>query len=304
MSRYWLAAIGGGFACALIYSLTGVGSFGGVLLAYFAPLPLYLVGLSFGLTAGTVAGAVATVTMALLGGVMSAGIFLLVNALPTLVVIRQALLSRYDNNGTTFWYPAGRLIISITVMGVVLYTIAAIMLSARPEGFQGSVEAFVTQLAEQMVPLEAADKRPGIVAMVAPILPGFVVISWLVMVIVNAALAQGLLVRFNRNKRSSPDITTMTFPGWFPVVAAIVALAGLVLPGTLGYYGGNLTAILIMPFFFMGLAVVHAICRKRSTGAFLLVFFYGLLIIFGWLAVVVAMLGLVEQWAELRRRFA
>ena len=100
-------------------------------------------------------------------------------------------------------------------------------------------------------------------------------ISWLVMVIVECERwHKDCWFASNRNKRSSPDITTMTFPGWFPVVAAIVALAGLVLPGTLGYYGGNLTAILIMPFFFMGLAVVHAICRKRSTGAFLLVLFF------------------------------
>ena len=58
MSRYLLAAIGGGLASALVYALTGMGSFGGILLAYFAPLPLYLIGLSFGWTAGAAASAV------------------------------------------------------------------------------------------------------------------------------------------------------------------------------------------------------------------------------------------------------
>ena len=68
MLRYLLAAISGGIASALVYSLTGIGSFGGILLAYFAPLPLYLIGLSFGWTAGAAASAVAAVTITLLGG--------------------------------------------------------------------------------------------------------------------------------------------------------------------------------------------------------------------------------------------
>ena len=50
MSRYWLLAIGGGAASVLMHSLAVVAP-GGLLLANFAALPLYLVGLGLGLTA-------------------------------------------------------------------------------------------------------------------------------------------------------------------------------------------------------------------------------------------------------------
>ena len=304
MLRYLLAAIGGGIASALVYALTGMGSFGGILLAYFAPLPLYLIGLSFGWTAGAVASAVAAITITLLGGFLGAAIFVLINAMPALIIIRQALRSRPDAQGQPVWYPAGLLVISLSVTGAVLYTVVALWLYAQPAGLEGSVRALVEGLSNQIIPADAADMRASFVAMLMPLLPGIFAVSWMFMVVVNATLAQGLLVRFKRNYRPSPDIVTMEFPNWFPVAAAIAALAGYLLPGGMGYFGVNLAMILILPFFFMGLAVVHALCRRSSATAFILTVFYGMLIIFGWLAIIVAALGLIEPWVGLRRRFA
>ena len=135
-------------------------------------------------------------------------------------------------------------------------------------------------------------------------LPGFVAVSTLLMTVINGALAQGLLIRFGRNFRPTPDITTMQLPKALSAVTAAAALGGIVLPGWPGYYGINLAVILVLPFFFLGLAVVHALCRKQMAGAFLLVGFYGLLIIFSWpVSIFVAVLGVIEQWAEFRRRF-
>ena len=304
MSRFVLTAISGGIASALVYSLTGMGSFGGILLAYFAPLPLYLIGFSLGWTASAVASAVAMVTMAIVGGFLSAAIFVFVNALPALIVIRQALRSHPNAQGQPVWYPAGPLVISLSITGAILYTMVALWLAAQPAGMEGTVQALVEHLSSQIIPDESADSRAAIVAMLTPVVPGIFTVSLLVMVVVNASLAQGLLVRFKRNNRPSPDIVTMEFPNWFPVTAALAAVVGYVLPGALGYYGVNLAMILVLPFFFMGLAVVHALCRRSLAASFMLTVFYGMLIIFGWLALIVAALGLIEPWAGLRRRFA
>lgn len=304
MSRTLLVAFSGGLASALIYALTGMGSFGGILLAYFAPLPLYLIGFSLGFTASAAASAVAVIAMVILGGFLSAAIFVIVNALPALVIIRQALRSRADAQGQPVWYPAGLLVIGLSLTGAILYTVVALWLEAQPAGLEGSVRAILEEMASRIIPAESANTRPAIVAMLTPMLPGFIAVSWLIMVVVNASLAQGLLVRFKRNFRPSPDIVDMEFPNWFPVAAAIAAMAGVLLPGALGYYGVNLAMILILPFFFMGLAVVHAVCRRNAATAFMLTVFYGTLIVFGWLALIVAALGLIEPWVGLRRRFA
>lgn len=303
MSRYWLLAIGGGAASAVIYSLTGIGSLGGLIFAYFAAVPLYLVGLSLGLTAGATAGATATIGLLIPGGVLGAVVFFFVTALPTVILIRQALLSRNDSQGTQVWYPAGLLVVTLSVLGAAIYTLAALWFSFQPEGFEGTARGFVENLVAGITAPDAVEQRERVVNMMTPILPGFVAASWFVMTAINATLAQGLLARFGRNIRPSPDIVSMEFPNWFPIAAAAAALVGFLLPGALGFFGTNLAIILILPFFFMGLAVVHALCRGKSAGAFMLVTFYVILIFFGWLVIIVAALGLIEQWIGLRRRF-
>ncbi len=303
MSRYWLLAFGGGAASVLIYSLTASGSFSGLLLAYFAALPLYLVGFSLGLAAGATAGATATIGMLYPGDLTWSAAFFLATALPTVVLIRQALLSRQDTQGSVVWYPAGLLVVTISVLGAGVYTLAALWLAAQPEGFEGTARLYVENMASTMTAPDAAESREYLVKTLTPILPGFIAASWFVMTVINAVLAQALLVRFERNIRPSPDIVSMEFPNWFPIATAAAALVGLLLPGAFGYYGVNLAIILIVPFFFMGLAVVHTLCRQKQAGPLLLATFYGMLIIFGWLVIIVAALGLIEQWIGLRRRF-
>ncbi len=81
-------------------------------------------------------------------------------------------------------------------------------------------------------------------------------------------------------------------------------------PGELEYIGRNLVIILAVPFFFLGLAVIHALARRAVPMAMLLAVFYfvfyGLLLFTGWAAMMaVAAIGLIEQWGGgLRRRFA
>ncbi len=304
MSRYWLLAIGGGAASVLIYSLAGALP-GGLFFAYFTALPLYLVGLSLGLTAAATAGVAATVGVWIPGGGVTAMVFLVVTAMPAIVFIRQALMSRNDTQGNPVWYPAGNMVFTLCILGALLYSGAALWLSFLPDGFEGSVESFTEGMAESLLAQSAAEYRDLFVAKIAPILPGFAVASWLIMNLFNALLAQGILKRFQQNYRPSPKIALMELPHWIPLAAVTAAAttAGMLLPDSVGYYGANLAIILFIPFFFIGLAVVHTMCRNKPAGPFLLILFYGMLIIFDRLIIFVAALGLIEQWVGLRRRF-
>ena len=130
MSRYWLLAIGGGAASVLIYSLAGTVP-GGLIFAYFTALPLYLVGLGLGLSAGATAGVAATVGIWIPGGGVTAMVFLVVTALPVVVFVRQALLSRNDAQGNQVWYPAGNMAFTLCVIGGLIYSAIALWLSSR-----------------------------------------------------------------------------------------------------------------------------------------------------------------------------
>ncbi len=298
----WPIIIIGGLASAFACALAATGSIGGIVLAYFCQLPLFLVGLGMGAAAGTIAGAIGAVTMAFFGGLVGAGAFLLFDAAPVAFLTRQALLSRPDGRGNVEWYPPGLLVMAATWFCIAAFTAAILWLATRPEGVVGTLSGTVEGLLDAMMQPQAQGERERLVAAVVAMLPGSVAASWLVMTAINGSLAQGLLARFGRNLRPSPDIAGIVLPHWLPLVAAVAILAALLLPGTVGYYGRNLAIILVVPFLFVGLAAIHTMCRKLAAGGILLIVVYVLMLVFGWPVLLVAVLGLVEHLAGLRQR--
>ena len=74
------------------------------------------------------------------------------------------------------------------------------------------------------------------------------------------------------------------------------------LPGDAGYVGQTLAALLAVPYLFLGLAVMHMLIRRMPGAPVVFVVFYVFMLIFGWPLFLITGLGLVEQWAGLRRR--
>jgi uncharacterized protein YybS (DUF2232 family) len=92
-------------------------------------------------------------------------------------------------------------------------------------------------------------------------------------------------------------------PGWTPLVLALTLAGAVLLDGQARYLAINLSIVLVVPFLFAGLAVVHAFAAGRSSRATILVVFYILVTVVAWLVLAVIGLGIIDQWAGLRRRF-
>ncbi|MCW8836524.1 MAG: YybS family protein, partial [Rhodospirillales bacterium] len=310
MSKDMLISIGAGLTSALLSLSVTAGPGFALVLVYLAPLPLYLVGLGVGQRATLIAGLTGTVACALFAGPLPSGLYAILNALPAWLVVRQALLSQPVtetpdmNGGAVAWYPVGSIIAILTGLGAGLLIVAALILTG---GESGGLEGFMRERLNlafsQMVPMASEPERAELVGMIAPMFPAAVVTSWLVMAAVNAALAQWALVRSGRNIRPTPGIAGLELPGWCSwafVGSAALALAGT---GEMEHLGRNLALVLAVPFFFLGLAVVHVLVRKTPyPGASLGVFYVILLLLSGWLAVLVTGLGFVEQWVNIRQR--
>jgi hypothetical protein len=126
----------------------------------------------------------------------------------------------------------------------------------------------------------------------------------MVMSVVNAVLAQHLVTRMKRNLRPTPAYADLLLPQWmsWPLIgSAALALIG---SGDLQFTGRNLTLVLAVPFFFVGLAVVHTWARRVAYTGVVVVVFYLILLLSGWAMLAVAGLGMAEQWIGLRGRFA
>lgn len=278
-----------------------LGSFGLVLISYFVQLPMILVGLTMGLSAALIAAATATVLSALIAGPMPALIFVIAFALPSLLVVRQGLLSRQDQTGLV-WFPPGLILAQLTVMAVLTLALAFFAFSSQPGGLIGVIETMMREVFEQ-IGAAAGQPFPEAEALRSRALfvPAIVACSWLVMAVVNGVLAQSIAVRTGWNRRPSPVLAELDLPYWlWPLMGAAVLLAMLGSTG-FGLFGRSALIVLIMPFGFLGLAVIHKFANRWSYKQLGLAAVYVGIIVFNWPILAIVALGLVEDWAHLRR---
>lgn len=297
-----LAVLAGVVSSALFLCLlTGVP--GMVLFAYFVQLPLMLAGLAMGLTASMVAVASALLINGVIAGAVATMIYGVVQALPALIVVRQALLSRQDG-GNVEWYPPGLLLAQLTCVAGLGIGLAFLLLLDHPGGLQGAIEAFLASALVEMGAIEAEAVSSSELGPWMFLFPGLMATSWLVMVVLNAVLAQALAVRLGWNRRPSPDLTRLELPSWLWPALGAAGLVALLGEHGWGFLGRSLLIVFVVPYVFLGLAVIHTLVRRWSHPSWLLAAVYAALVLLGWPILAVLLLGFVEDWAHLRRRLA
>ena len=302
MSKDTLIALGGGGLSAVASLAFMSGSPSALIFVYLAPLPLLTVGLGLGPTAVTAAGIFGLLIAGLLGGAMTAGLFGMIHALPAWLVTRLALLQRPAPDGGLIWYPAGSVLSSLAALGAAMFVLTALIASGGEGGLEMAVSTYLDQVFTYMAPSLPAGDRAHVVAAMMPVFPGALVTSWVVMTAVNGVLAQWILVRLGRNQRPSPTLADLELPDWLPWILVGSAAVALLGSGTVEYAGRNMVMILAVPYFFLGLAVIHALAGRVSSPGMILTAFYLILLVSGWAIFTVAGIGMIEQWFGLRRR--
>lgn len=310
MSKTTVIALVGGVASALLFVALLTGSPAAMLFVYMVPLPLFLVGFSQGLVAAAIAAAGATVVTGAVGGLSLALIFAIVIALPVLFTVRQALLSRPGpDSGATEWYPPGLLLGWLT--GLAATALALVVLvqwgggADLPDAIRARFQEGLAQFQANPDTAPVAARLEMWVDVLANFLPAILASVWLVVLSLNAIVAQGALTRGGHAKRPSPRLSTIEPPRWVMYALAASLLAWVTGLDGLGFLGQNLTPVLAIPFFFVGLTVVHSFARRLPGRALILAAFYMILILLGFLAMLpVTAIGFAETWTQLRRRWA
>jgi hypothetical protein len=295
------AVLAGLISSALFLALSS-GMPGMVLLAYFIQLPLLFVGLSLGLAASVIAAGSAILVCSLIAGVVAAALFALIQALPAVMVIRQALLSR-QQDGKVEWYPPGLVLALLATFAALCITASYLVLLGHPGGLQGMLSDFIGSTLAELGGAETGGAPSPELSRWMFLFPGLMAASWLVMVVVNGVLAQLLAVRLGWNRRPSPALSELELPGWLWPAIGIAALLAVLGDDGLGFLGRSLLIVLVVPYMFLGLAVIHAFARRWSHRRLALAVFYGGIMLLGWPLLAILLLGFVEDWAHVRQRF-
>lgn len=276
-------------------------------LAFFAASPLYVAGLG----AGALAGIIATTT-----GILAlyfsqphnlAVLYAVGYGIPAVTLIRLALRSRVGENQQLFWYPEGKLFTAIILYPCVLFIFAAAVSSGHDGGLLDLTNVALNEHAKDFAarfPNEDPIIFQRAVEVASGVIPTFTSYMWIIVTIFSIAGAQKFLTKQKWNLRSDFSLHALHLPNYLIYAVAATGLVGVLAPAPFDYIGRNLSLILGLPFFFVGLAVTHAWIRSIKYSGFILFAFYVLMFLEPWIALFVTALGVVDQWADFRQRIA
>jgi stage V sporulation protein SpoVS len=307
MQRAQLIPLGAGVVAALLHLSVTLGSPGAFMLAYFAQAPIVATGLALGFMPAAVAAAIAAVLVALGSpGVGALSFFVLTSALPVLITVYFAIQNRIRDgvgeDGSVEWYPVGRLLGWLTVLALVAFVAAYLVFLGAENGVRGATETYLRNVLGALRNVQAdAAAVDQLITTMAAIFPAVAAASWLLMIVVNGVMAQKFLTASGKNLRPIPAYSEIEVPIW-PAAVVIFGALVAIFGGNAGFFGINVMLIGTIPFFFIGLAVLHSISAAWPGRLFLLVGAYLFLVLLVWPAAIIALLGLIEHWVRLRER--
>lgn len=319
MGNLTFISILAGAASALLFASATTGALFALPLFYLTPLPLFVVGLGWGTASAAIAGLAAGVLTALiLGGLFGFG-YLVTFAIPAILFTYLALLCRQPagqaantassgGQGQLEWYPPGKLITWITVIAGVLIALAIPLLGFDAETYYARLQeimenTFLKDLETASPEGLDTQQMAQVIAFLARALPAISASIWMLAMVLNIWGAGRIIGYAGHALRPWPDISSLSYPREMPI-GFVASLIGSMLPGIFGIIAIGFAGAFVMAYVLLGLAVIHVLSRLSPLRPFILFSVYIGLIFFGWIALIIATIGMAEPIFNLRERFS
>jgi hypothetical protein len=295
--RYAAAALVAGCISGGLALTVETASLWRLLFLGLAPLPLFASGLSAGPLSSVAAGLAGAVLVTAVVGSVGGGMYLAGILVPSAILVWQALRTVQAGEAPKVWYSGGSLLLWLAGLGVagVLALIGYYAVS------QGGLASAIG---------ERFELTPFAAAMLARIAPGLAVAAWMVVVAANGVVAEWLVTQLGLAVRPPIDIRRLSLPIWIGLILMVAGLTGAILrEGTIGMVCLNSAIVLVVPFAFLGLALVHALLGGVLGGPALIAALYIVLLgspaFLGWRALLIftlmlAGLGSADQLIDFR----
>lgn len=267
-----------------------------IIFSYFSALPLFLIGLAAGMPSFYGASLSATLLVFLGGGALAAGEFFLVSVFFSGILISRALLNRQTSTGKPSWYPSSLLLRDFTLICLFICFLGCLLYIYLLHG--RDVQLVLQPFFEKLDPEGQLQVSLPLLIKNLAVLPGIFAFSWGVMTLLNGAIAQGILVRYQRNMRPSLSLKSLTIPFGFMIAFGLCLLISVVGGGGVDVFGKSGACVLALPFFLIGLGMIHQWVALTSRSTLLLTLFYVFLAFLFWPTMLVILLGLLRPLLE------
>jgi hypothetical protein len=307
----FIIGAGSGLVSAALFASAATATALAGVLFYLAPLPLCLAGLGWGGMAALISALTGTVVIAASLGPATAAIFALSVAAPTALLAHLALLSRPAATlqgqvvGALEWYPPGRLLGWAALMAGVLAGILVLVLGYDQEAYRQLIREILEHSTLKELDRDGTlfteETIASLSGILARALPAAFAVIWLTITLFNLWMAGLIVDASGRALRPWPDLHALELPNAFVLIFA-VALVASFLPGLAGLLATGLAGALLFAYVLQGLAVIHVYSRGVPLRALLIAAVYLGILLLGWVAIAVAILGLGEPLFRLRGR--
>ena len=307
-----LIGAGSGLVSAALFGSAATATAIAGILLYLAPLPLCLAGLGWGSAAAAVGALSGTLAVALLLGLPTAIVFAFSIGIPIAALCYLILLSRAPVTaggaglGPVEWYPPGRLIGWAAVIAGTLAAVVVLFLGYDQETYRESIKAALEHSALKELDRDGIlteENVANLTVVLARALPAAIAAIWLCIALFNLWIG-GLIVQASgRALRPWPQLDAIDLPNVFFIVFAVSLVLSFV-PGLLGLIATGFAGAMLFAFVMQGLTVLHVYTRGVPFRSLLLTAIYLGIFLLGWVALVVAILGLSEPMLRLRERAA
>ncbi|XSG82386.1 MAG: DUF2232 domain-containing protein [Methyloligella sp. ZOD6] len=313
MLRQYLIGLGAGVISATLVGAAAVAKALAGILLYLAPLPVCLAGLGWGSRAALVAALAGGLVTALSFGPIAGIVFLVFVGAPFAFFCHLLLLSRPPesqegvNAIAVEWYPPSRLVGWSALIAGVLATFVIVALGFDETALRETIRTELQGATGTALDPEGTLLTPKNIEILsgtlAQIMPAIFSVGWLTTALLNLWIAGMIVEASGRALRPWPKLDALELPNtvFFGLVGS---LAASFIPGQIGLIGTAFAGAFLLAFVLQGLAVIHAATRGMSMRGIILAAVYFGIFLFGWPAIIVAILGVAEPMLNLRERAA
>lgn len=288
-----------GISSALLFLF--LGPVGGGALLFSAQIPLFMIGFKGGFQSLPKPLVLAMFLVFGLGGINQFMFYCILVALPSLVLIKLALQSKKVQK-TVQWYPAGRLLYTLMILGLLMTTSMVFIYSTDP---QGDGLTRLMQLPKDFGSDKKLQTVQHAIDLLIPFIPSMMGLTLIFLTILSCVWAQNLTRLTGKMKRPPIAMTDIYLPWNTWYILTGVGLGWALIPkdwGLLHSLFSNGTIVVLTAFFFQGMSIVHIYGKKLKNPQLFLVLFYFFVVMFTWPILILIMFGIIEPWALLREK--
>ena len=286
------------FFCLLIYGVVFAAPLLGVFVLLFLPLPVLFYRLKLGRNSGALISAASFFILILMAKGFAFDTLYFGLLLATGMVLGECLerhMSIQKTMGLTALIAAGAV-----VLVLMIYTISqGRTLSALMTDYINQSLSIAKQLSPEIGMNQ--DMTQKLISSMMIVMPGMFMISfittlWLNILIIRKILKyKGITLKSieHLNRYKAPDMLVWVFIG--------CAMALMIPAGPVKIFGINCLIVLMLVYFFQGIAVVSFFFQKKNTPMALKGFCYFLIAVQVYVLILVIVLGFFDHWIDFRK---